>query len=150
MLKLLSQEYNVNIYKLADSVNYMYRNIANELKSTHFIRSRRRLLPFMSVILRDLFGTAVDIDMSKFNKEFASIQGLILAEHNATKMLENEFVGITKLFDASTKQVDKALIALGIHLSKIDSQIYIIWQNLNLINTTCGDCPHILSNAFKP
>jgi hypothetical protein len=131
MLKLLCQEYNLNIYKLADSVNDMYRNIANEVKATHFIRSRRSLLPFVSEILRDLFGTAVDTDTSKLNKKFSSIRGLILAEHNATKMLETEFVGITKLLDARTKQVDKALIALGIHLSKIDSQIDVVWQNIN-------------------
>jgi hypothetical protein len=37
MLRSLCMEYNGNIVKHADSVNYVYRNIAYEIKNTQFL-----------------------------------------------------------------------------------------------------------------
>jgi hypothetical protein len=131
MLHTLCHEYNGNIVRLADSVNDVYRNIANEVRDTQFIRSRRAILPFVGEILKELFGSAIDKDTNKLNKKMEAIQHLILSQHNSTKILEKEFLGITRLVDTRTRQVNKALMALGTHLSKIDSQINVIWDHIN-------------------
>jgi hypothetical protein len=124
---------------LSRSINGLYNDIAADVKNTQISRheryvkenssrnrTKREILPFVSTILKQLFGVGTEKSEQKISREVEKLMMMINTQRNATVTIEKGLIRMSELADSRHKKKNNAMSLLGSHVAHVENQADII------------------------
>jgi hypothetical protein len=135
---------NEGMENLSISINSLYNDIAAEVKNTQISRhkrneqdsknrntTKRAILPFVSTVLKELFGVGTEKSEREISREVEKLMMMINTQRNATITIAKSLIGMSELADSRHKQITNAMSLLGSHVANVEKQADIMWKMID-------------------